>query len=153
MSLTREQVINFVKACQKLNYSVGYTSGCFDILHAGHVEFLQKVKCRCQVLIVGLNSDSSVKKLKGDNRPINNVLNREKVLNTIVDAVFIFDEENNNKNIQLIKPDIYFKAGDYDKSKLTSAKYVEEYGGRVEIIPIETNTSTTKIINKIRGIK
>ncbi len=133
---------------------IGFTSGVFDIIHAGHIDFLQQAKKSCDVLVVGLNSDNSVKKYKGENRPI---INEKYRLITIaalemVDFVFLFDERRNKKNIEILKPHFYFKAGDYKKEQLTSAEIVEKYGGEVKIIKISYDISTTKIIEKILEI-
>jgi rfaE bifunctional protein nucleotidyltransferase chain/domain len=130
---------------------VGYTSGVFDILHAGHVDYLQKAKQHCDVLIVGLNSDSSVRSNKGELRPICHQEHRVAVLTALecVSYVFVFDEKNNNLNIETLKPDRYIKAGDYAPATLSSAPIVEAYGGQVVIIPLVHSTSTTGIISTI----
>jgi D-beta-D-heptose 7-phosphate kinase/D-beta-D-heptose 1-phosphate adenosyltransferase len=147
---TRESLVsqlNLIRARRR----TGFTSGSFDLLHAGHVDYLAKARERCDLLIVGLNSDKSVKAYKDELRPIIPAEQRAKVLAALaaVDYVFIFDEENNNKNIEVLKPDVYFKAGDYSKDRLSSAPIVESYGGRVEIIPLVEESSTTAIIRRI----
>jgi rfaE bifunctional protein nucleotidyltransferase chain/domain len=132
---------------------VGFTSGTFDILHAGHVDYLAKAKAQCDVLVVGVNSDSSVKQYKSPLRPIVDERSRAIVVAhlNMVDFVFIFEEKNNQKNISILKPSIYFKAGDYSKNELTSAPLVESYGGKVEIIPFLDGHSSTSIIEKIHA--
>lgn len=133
--------------------TVGFTSGVFDILHSGHVSYLQTARNRVDLLIVGLNSDSSVKSNKGELRPICSQQERAEVLAGLssVDHVFIFDELNNNRNVELIKPSVYIKAGDYSPEKLSSKGLVEVYGGRVELVPFVSGRSTTAIIERIRS--
>ena len=128
------------------------TNGCFDILHAGHVRYLNKSKQFGDILIVGLNSDSSVKKLKGDSRPINNELDRAEVLLGLkaVDYVVIFDENTPENLLKLVKPDIYTKGADYTIETLPEAKTVIENGGCVKFVELVQGKSTTKIIDKIK---
>ena len=130
---------------------VGYTSGVFDLLHAGHVMYLTKAKEHCDILIVGVNADSSVKRLKGEQRPINSERDRAEVIAALeaVDGVFLFEEENNNTNVECLRPDCYLKAGDYKKEQLSSTPLVESYGGQVVIIPFRDGRSTTGAIEKI----
>lgn len=130
---------------------VGFTSGVFDILHPGHVEYLEAARAQVDALIVGVNSDSSVKANKGDSRPINGESQRAEVLAGLqaIDAVFVFSELNNNTNVQLLKPDLYLKAGDYSAEKLTSKAIVEEHGGSVQLVPFRAGASTTDIIDRI----
>ncbi len=148
---TREWLINFVKEAKDSGKVVGFTSGAFDILHFGHVSYLKDAKGFCDYLIVGINSDDSIKEYKDPRRPIISCEARTGLVAALecVDFVFNFEELNNNENISLLKPNIYIKAGDYSKSKLSSAPIVESYGGRVELIPVVQNISTTEIINKI----
>lgn len=143
-----EQIARDLKRAKKI---IGFTSGVFDLLHPGHVQYLAKAKAACDVLIVGINSDSSVKSIKGELRPICSEKERAEVLSALsaVDYVFIFSEPNNNSNVELLKPDIYVKAGDYDKSKLSSAALVEAYGGKVLIVPFEAGYSSSAIIDKV----
>ena len=130
---------------------VGYTSGVFDLLHPGHVQYLEDARARCDYLIVGVNADISVRQLKGPKRPICSEYDRAAVIAGLssVDLVFIFVEQNNNQNIIELAPTIYFKAGDYDKSKLSSAPIVESQGGRVELIPFLAERSSSSIIERI----
>ena len=149
---SREQLIDLLKSNSNYPGKIGYTSGSFDLLHAGHVNYLAKAKEVCDLLIVGLNSDASVKSYKSEIRPIVPEDQRAKVLAALesVDFIFIFDEDNNNVNIDLLKPDLYIKAGDYSKDKLSSAKIIEAYGGEVKLIPvIEEEASTTGIVNSV----
>lgn len=130
-----------------------FTNGCFDILHAGHVRYLNAAKRLGDVLIVGLNSDSSVRMLKGPERPINPQEDRAEVLSALraVDRVVIFDERTAEALVEEVKPDIYVKGGDYDLSTLPEAKIVIENGGRVEFIKLVEGRSTTNIIQRMRG--
>ena len=140
---------------KKLGKTIGFTSGAFDILHAGHIDYLHKAKEKCDVLILALNSDESIKKYKDPNRPINTFARRAKVVASLemVDYVFGFEETNNHLNIERLKPDFYIKAGDYTMDKLTSAPLVEKYGGKVIVIPIIEKTSTSETIKKLMQLE
>ncbi len=150
---TRDEVARICACLRKDGKLIGFTSGVFDILHAGHVEYLEKAKALCDVLIVGINSDASVKRYKGGNRPLVQENLRAKVLAGLasVDFVFVFDERRNQQNILALRPDFYIKAGDYSPEQLTSKEIVESVGGKVVLIPIETKISTTEIIERIIG--
>jgi rfaE bifunctional protein nucleotidyltransferase chain/domain len=149
--ITREEARRLRDNYRQAGKTVGFTSGVFDILHAGHVEYLERAAELVEVLFVGVNSDSSVKVNKGDLRPINHQAQRAEVVGSLksVAHVFVFEELNNNVNIEALKPDLYIKAGDYTADKLTSKHIVESYGGRVEILPFKEGHSTTSIIEKI----
>jgi len=127
------------------------TNGCFDILHVGHVRYLQKSAALGDILVVCLNSDRSVKALKGDSRPLNNENDRAEVLAALgcVDFVVIFDEDTPVNYLAQIKPDIHTKGGDYDINTLPEAKVVMDNGGRLEFISFVEGKSTTNIINKM----
>ncbi|MBU3907527.1 MAG: HAD-IIIA family hydrolase [Nanoarchaeota archaeon] len=130
---------------------IGFTSGAFDILHAGHVDYLQKAKAQCDCLIVGVNSDISVKSYKGDERPIIPESARVNLISSLefVDYAFLFDERKNKDNLESLKPHLYIKAGDYKEEELTSAVYLEPWNGRVVLIPVKEQISTSSIIEKI----
>lgn len=130
---------------------VGFTSGVFDLLHPGHVSYLEAARKLCDELVVGVNSDASVSALKGPLRPIQGEEARAKVVAGLrsVDHVFLFSEQNNNENIRALKPDLYIKAGDYDRSKLSSAPLVEEYGGKVVTVPFEAGFSSTDLVGTV----
>jgi len=132
---------------------VGFTSGTFDVLHAGHVQYLEGARAQCDLLIVGLNSDSSVKSYKSPGRPFVPQAERAALVAALgcVDYVFVFDELNNNQNAELLKPSIYFKAGDYSKGKLSSAPIVERHGGKIVILPFKEGNSSSAIISRIQN--
>jgi len=127
-----------------------FTNGCFDIIHSGHIQYLKKSKELGKCLVVGLNSDNSVRKLKGESRPINNQDDRAIVLNELksIDFVIIFDEDTPYNLINSIKPFIITKGGDYQINGVVGKDIIESYGGRVELINYLEGKSTTNIINK-----
>lgn len=136
---------------RKFSKKVAFTNGCFDILHAGHIHSLIQAASFADVLIVGLNSDASTKRLKGDNRPVNNEQNRALLLASLVmvDAVVFFDEDTPFELITSIMPDVLVKGGDYTVDTIVGAKEVMENGGTVEIIPLVPDLSSTKLAELI----
>jgi D-glycero-D-manno-heptose 1,7-bisphosphate phosphatase len=148
---TREELVAICDTLRTKGKKIGYTSGVFDLLHPGHVNYLEKAKAQCDVLVVGVNTDTSVRQNKGAQRPICPEQARASVVCGLaaVDYAFFFEEKNNNKNIELLKPHFYFKAGDYDVGKLSSAPLMESYGGKAVIIPALPGFSSTRIIEKI----
>jgi D-beta-D-heptose 7-phosphate kinase/D-beta-D-heptose 1-phosphate adenosyltransferase len=132
------------------NKKIVFTNGCFDILHAGHIKYLQTAKNLGDKLIVAVNSDSSIKQLKGNNRPINNLSRRMAVLAGLksVDWVVSFDDLTPEQTIQTIKPDILVKGGDYSIDNIIGADFVKSYGGTVKTIDFLVGHSTTNIIEK-----
>lgn len=154
MSLvTRSEMKQITNALQADGKKVVLTNGCFDILHAGHVRYLAGARALGDCLIVGLNSDASVKCLKGETRPINTELDRAEVLLALsaVDYVVIFPEQTAEKLVCEIQPDIYAKGGDYTVDTLPEARIVEEYGGQIVFVPLVPGRSTTNIIRKAAG--
>lgn len=137
-----------------INKTIAFTNGVFDILHEGHIKVLSQAASFADVLIVGVNSDASVKRLKGNNRPVNNQQSRALLLASLimVDAVSIFDEDTPLELIKNILPDVLIKGGDYNADTIVGAKEVIANGGRIEIIPLEEGFSTTGIIEKMRQI-
>jgi rfaE bifunctional protein nucleotidyltransferase chain/domain len=131
------------------------TNGCFDILHVGHIRYLQNAKEHGDVLLIGLNSDISVRALKGSSRPINPENERAEILAALecVDGVSIFHEVNAVRFLELAKPDIYAKGADYTLEKLNQdeRKMVEEFGGRIELISLTPGRSTSNMVKKIQG--
>jgi D-beta-D-heptose 7-phosphate kinase / D-beta-D-heptose 1-phosphate adenosyltransferase len=142
-----------VSAYRELGHSIVFTNGCFDILHRGHITYLNHAKALGDVLIVGINSDSSVARLKGPERPINSLEDRIQVLTALscVDHIIAFDEDTPADVIRAIRPDIFIKGGDYTIDSLPEAPLVRELGGRIRILPYLENLSTTEIIDRIRG--
>ena len=143
--------IEYLRSKNK-NLKVVATNGCFDILHVGHVRSLQKAKTLGDILVVGLNSNGSVKNLKGKNRPIINENERAEILASLacVDIVSIFKEDTAEKFLELVKPDIYVKGKEYSIVNLPEAKIVKKLGGSIIQIPMITGKSTTNIIEKLK---
>lgn len=152
-SLELKNKIAFLRSKNK-NLVIVATNGCFDILHVGHVRSLQKAKKLGDILVVGVNSDASVKKLKGKGRPINTENARLEVLAAleVVDFVSIFNEETAEKFLEILRPDIYVKGEDYDLNEIPEAKMVKNYGGKVIQIPLVQDYSTTSLISKIKKV-
>ena len=132
--------------------SIVFTNGCFDILHPGHTDYLGKAKALGDILVVGVNTDQSVQRLKGNHRPIQNVKARSLVLSALasVDYVIEFDEDTPLNIIAHILPNILTKGGDYTEETIIGAKEVKEQGGSIEIIPFLEGYSTSKIEEKIK---
>jgi D-glycero-beta-D-manno-heptose 1-phosphate adenylyltransferase len=137
-----------------LGKTVAFTNGCFDILHQGHIASLSDAAREADFLIVGLNSDASTCRLKGESRPINNQHARATVMASLlmVDAVILFEEDTPLELINAIRPDVLVKGGDYTLEQIVGAKEVIEAGGRVVINPIVPGFSTTGIIEKIHRL-
>lgn len=131
-----------------------WTNGCFDILHEGHVSCLEQARRFGDVLVVGLNSDSSVRRIKGPGRPVHTQQHRARAISALscVDYALIFDDPTTVRLLEALKPDIYAKGGDYtiDTINQEERRVVESYGGRIEILPEVKGVSTTRIIERIR---
>ncbi|MEJ7822100.1 MAG: D-glycero-beta-D-manno-heptose 1-phosphate adenylyltransferase [Chitinophagaceae bacterium] len=132
-----------------------FTNGVFDILHPGHIQLLSEAATYADILIVGVNSDLSVKRLKGNNRPVNSEASRALILSALVmvDAVIIFEEDTPLELIKLIEPYVLVKGGDYTIDTIVGAKEVMANNGEVKIIPLEEGFSTTGIINAFSNTK
>ncbi|PPS42298.1 D-glycero-beta-D-manno-heptose 1-phosphate adenylyltransferase [Chroococcidiopsis sp. TS-821] len=128
-----------------------FTNGCFDILHRGHVTYLSEAKNLGDILLIGVNSDESIRQLKGENRPVNCLSDRLAILSALesVDYVIPFSESTPRELIEIVRPDIYVKGGDYTPEMLPEVPLVESLGGKVEILPYVSNISTTAIVNRI----
>ena len=150
--LRRDNIAEFVRNIQKSGKTVVATNGCFDILHVGHVRYLQKTKSFADYSIVLLNSDISVKSIKGNDRPINNENDRAEILCalTCVDYVVLFDEDSPRDLLDEIKPNIYTKGADYTMETLPEADIMIKNGTKVEFIDFVQGKSTTNVINKIK---
>ncbi|MDD5129003.1 MAG: D-glycero-beta-D-manno-heptose 1-phosphate adenylyltransferase [Candidatus Omnitrophica bacterium] len=140
-----------IERLKKNGKRIVFTNGCFDILHYGHTKYLQDARAKGDYLVVGVNSDSSIKKIKGKNRPIINETDRLKVVEALgcVDFVVLFKETNPLKVIMALKPDILVKGSDWSKKKIIGADFVESYGGKVQTVKLVNGRSTSAIINKI----
>ncbi len=152
---TLKKLIPIVQKLKNRNKKIVTTNGVFDIIHLGHVRYLEQAKKLGDVLIVGVNTDKSVKQIKGDERPINDEKSRIGVLAALesVDYVFLFNEKTPVKWLEKIKPDVHAKAGDYRLSQIIEKGVVEKNNGKVVIIKIEKGYSTTSIINNILSTK
>lgn len=148
---TKEEFIEIRKKLKEENKKVVFTNGCFDILHSGHIDYLNKAKALGDVLIVGINSDSSVKKIKGEKRPIISENERANIILNLkaVDYVIIFDEETPYELIKFIIPDILVKGADWQIDKIVGRDIVELNGGKVVNIAFINEQSTSKIIQTI----
>lgn len=131
---------------------VVFTNGCFDILHAGHVTLLEAARAEGDLLVVGLNADSSVRRLKGPERPINPEHDRARVLAALraVDAVVVFAEDTPAELIRRLAPDVLVKGGDYTVDTIVGADFVQARGGRVVVIPLVEGRATTAVVSKLR---
>lgn len=156
---TLDQLLYQANSKKIMGLTVGFTNGCFDILHKGHVTYLEEAKKHCDLLVVGVNSDASVKQLnKADNRPVNNENSRAFVLAALVfvDCVTVFNESTPLALIEQLKPDFLFKGGDYDanekdqthKKYIVGSDFVKANGGKVMTIPLVEGYSTTSILEK-----
>ena len=132
---------------------VGFTNGCFDIIHEGHIELLAEARSHCDRLIVAINSDASVGKLKGPTRPIQSERARARVISALafVDAVVVFDTETPLELITELKPNVLIKGADYKVEEVVGRAVVEANGGRVVLVPLVPNSSTTRIVEKMRA--
>ena len=132
---------------------VVFTNGCFDILHLGHVEYLNEAKAQGDLLIVAINSDESVRKLKGPDRPINNEEDRAKMLLNLkaVDCVQVFTEQTPLEIIKLIRPQVLVKGGDWKPEQIVGADVVQSYGGEVKSLMFKEGYSTSNLIKSVQG--
>ena len=151
--LNREEASKLIEDLKKQGKQVVFTNGCFDILHVGHMTYLEEAKEFGDYLFVGVNSDESVKRLKGHTRPINSEDDRAALLAGLkaVDYTVIFTEDTPVELIGELKPSIHVKGGDYRKEDLPETKVVESYGGRVEIVSLVEGKSTSNVVKKIQN--
>ncbi|MBP7184122.1 MAG: D-glycero-beta-D-manno-heptose 1-phosphate adenylyltransferase [Saprospiraceae bacterium] len=148
---TAHQAKQIIQCWKILNDKIIFTNGCFDILHEGHVTYLAQARAKGSRLIVGLNSDASIKRIKGENRPIQNEKSRALILATllVVDTVVIFDEDTPLELIKACKPDVLVKGGDYKIDEIVGHDFVTSYGGEVITLPYVDGHSTTSIIENV----
>jgi len=149
--LKLEELNKIVSLAKSIGKTVVFTNGCFDLIHGGHIEFLQKAREKGDLLVVGLNSDKSVKSIKGAGRPIKTEKERANIISALkyVDYITIFDETTPEEIIREVRPDILVKGDDYAMGEVVGREIVEGYGARVELIPIVKGLSTTNIVTKI----
>ncbi len=149
-SISKYELINLINFYKSIKLKIGFTNGCFDLLHYGHFVLLDKASKISDKLIIGLNSDESIKKIKGNERPIYNQDERAFMLSSLsyVDYVIIFSEETPYELIKLIKPDYLIKGSEYNKNEIVGGEFAKE----IITIPMIENISTTNIINKIKKL-
>lgn len=149
LETAKEQVAHW----KQEGLSVGFTNGCFDIVHAGHIELLRQAAEKCDRLVVGLNSDASVSRLKGPQRPIQPAASRAAVLAALqhVDMVVVFEDDTPFKLIEALRPTDLIKGADYTEDKVVGADVVKQHGGRVHLIELVPGLSTTRAVERIRA--
>ncbi len=153
MITSRENIGPICDELRREHRRIVFTNGCFDILHRGHVTYLAAARALGDVLVLGLNSDASVRRLKGPSRPINSTEDRAAVMDALraVDYVTIFDEDTPLELIKSVKPDILVKGGDYEIDDIVGADFVQARGGSVRTIPFVEGKSTTGLIRAINA--
>ena len=151
---TRAEIAAYARAASNGGRRVVFTNGVFDILHPGHIRYLQQARALGDLLIVGLNSDASVRRNKGPQRPINDEAERGELLEALecVDAVVVFDEDTPAEIIKAVQPDILVKGADWAEDAIVGRETVESRGGTVVRVPLEPGYSTTEIVRKIRAL-
>lgn len=152
MLIDRKDIEGFCDVLRRGGQRIVFTNGCFDLLHAGHVRYLARARAFGDCLVLGLNTDASVRRLKGPSRPINREEDRAEVVGALksVDYVVLFGEETAEALIAEVRPAVYVKGGDYTLDTLPEAKIVQSYGGRVEFVDMVEGRSTTNVIERIR---
>jgi len=147
------ELISLLGSHKESMQKIVFTNGCFDLLHAGHVSYLNEAKRRGDILCIGVNSDDSVRRLKGDTRPINNLYNRMQVLGGLsaIDYLIEFSGDTPEKLISAIKPHLLVKGADYSIDEVIGKEIVESYGGKVQLIDLVEGLSTTEAIKKIKS--
>ena len=150
--IEKEKISKEIKEMRAANKKIIFTNGCFDLLHQGHKDLISLSSSFGDVLVVGLNSDESVRRLKGKDRPIQNVVDRKSALlaTGYVDKVYTFENDTPLKLILLVRPDVIVKGGDYVAEDIVGYKEIVDWGGKVKIIPIAPGFSTTSIIENMR---
>lgn len=149
--LSRDEAVKQVAQWQREGKQVVFTNGCFDIVHLGHIDYLEKARNLGQKMILGLNTDASVSRLKGPLRPVVNEYARARLMAALsfVDAVTLFDEPTPLELIQAVKPDILVKGDDYSLENIVGADFVIQHGGSVQTVPLVKGYSTSSLIEKI----
>ena len=152
--LERNELREKMEELRNNGKKIAFTNGCFDILHVGHVRYLREARKTADVLVLALNSDSSVRSIKGEKRPLMNEKERAEILAALefVDFVTIFPELTPLELINYLKPDVLIKGGDWPEEKVVGREEVKQWGGRVAIIPEVEGKSTTNIVEKIKTL-
>ena len=152
--VTRPQAAEQVERWRQRGWRVGFTNGCFDLLHPGHIQLLEQARSQCDRLVVGLNSDASARRLKGANRPVQAEAARAAVLGgvTSVDLVCIFDEDTPDETLRALRPDLLVKGADYTIGTVVGADFVQSYGGRVLLADLLPGYSTTATVQRLRSV-
>ncbi|MBM2814516.1 MAG: rfaE [Ignavibacteria bacterium] len=155
MLITTERVLTLSNYYRSSGKKIVFTNGCFDVLHAGHVRYLNEAAKLGDSLFIGLNDDASVRKLKGNGRPINSQDDRVEVLSALraIDFIVLFSEDTPLNLIDLIKPDVLVKGGDYNADDIVGADIVRKNGGEVVVIPLLEGRSTSSLIDKMSKAK
>ena len=148
-----EDVISLVKRWRDQGRRIGFTNGCFDLIHPGHISLLAQAAAQCDRLVVGLNSDASTRRLKGPERPIQDELSRALVLAALrgVDAVVLFDEDTPESLMEKLRPDVLIKGADYTAGQVIGAEFVKSYGGELFLAELTPDQSTTQIVNRFNS--
>lgn len=152
--ISLEQAVKRRRRLRRQGKTLVFTNGHFDLLHVGHLDYLEQARSLGDALFLGLNGDRSSARLKGRGRPIVPAMERARLLAALapVTAVIIFDEDTADALLKALEPDIYVKGGDYGDKPLPERRTVAAYGGRIELIDYMPNHSTTRLIKKIRGL-
>ena len=148
------RLVKIISSLKKKRKQIVFTNGCFDILHLGHITYLNRAKALGDILVVGVNSDSSVKSIKHPSRPINTLKDRIKILANLecIDYLCSFNQSTPLNLIKKIRPNMIVKGGDWKKKEVVGANFVKSYGGKIAIIPFKKGYSTTSLIKKISSL-
>jgi D-beta-D-heptose 7-phosphate kinase/D-beta-D-heptose 1-phosphate adenosyltransferase len=154
MLIKFDDIAAICKQLRNEGKKIVFTNGCFDIIHAGHTVYLKEAKRLGDVLVIGLNSDDSVRRLKGEERPLNTEIDRAEVLLSLkpVDYVVVFTDDTPFELIKRVQPDVLVKGGDYKKENIVGADIVEAGGGEVAVIPFVEGKSTSSLVEKIKKL-
>ncbi len=152
--LDRNTLKNELDPLRKKGKKIAFTNGCFDILHIGHIRYLREAKKTADILVLAINSDASVKKIKGEKRPLVPQEDRAEIMAALefIDFVTIFDETTPLELINLLKPDVLIKGGDWAQDKVVGRDEIKKWGGKLTLIPEINGKSTTSIVDKIRQV-
>ncbi len=150
-----EGLSSIILALKNEKKKIVFTNGCFDMVHAGHVAYLEDARREGDILVVALNSDNSVKRLKGDGRPINKEIDRQRIIAALasVDYVTLFDEDDPKEIVEKLQPDVIVKGSDWKVDEIIGGEFVKSMGGKAVAIPFRNGYSTTDLIKKIKALK